>query len=301
MIPTKAVIPVAGFGTRFLPQTKAMPKEMLPIVDKPTVQIIVEEFVKSGVKDIVLVTGWHKRSIEDHFDSHPELEALLTESGKLKMLSEIKKITSLANFIFVRQKGPRGNATPILNALSAIGDGESYFVSWGDDILISDPPAPMQLADIHKKYGGIVLGSMKKVAPEDGEKYGFAVGREVEPGVIEVSEIVEKPGYGKAPSEYATLAGFLFTSKINPYLEKAVSEVKGREPNYIDALSALLKDGKEKVYAVSFKKAKYYDTGSKLGYLKAVVEFGLNHPEVGDSFADYLREIKQSTSLEKNN
>lgn len=285
---TKAIIPVAGFGTRFLPQTKAMPKEMLPIVDKPTVQIIVEQFVKSGIKDIVLVTGWHKRAIEDHFDTHPELEALLEETGKEKMLKEIRSITTLANFIFVRQKGPRGNATPISNALSVIGENEPYLVSWGDDILISNPPMAKQLIDAYEKYDGIILGSMKMTSPEDGKKYGFAVGPEVDEGVIEVKEIIEKPGEGKAPSTFATLAGFLFTPEINPYLRRAVSEIKNREPNYIDALTELIKDKKKKVYALQFKDARYFDTGSKLGYLKAVVEFGLTHPEVGDEFKKYL-------------
>lgn len=286
----KAIIPVAGFGTRFLPQTKAMPKEMLPIVDKPTVQIIVEQFVASNIKDIVLVTGWHKRAIEDHFDTHPELEALLTETGKDKMLSEVKSITNLANFIFVRQKGPRGNATPILNALAVISPDEPYLVSWGDDILISDPPAPKQLMDAYKKYKGIILGSMKMTDPMDGKKYGFAVGKEVDLGVIEVSEIIEKPGEGKAPSTYATLAGFLFTPEINPYLAEVVGEVKGREPNYIDALTKLIKDKKQKVYAMQFKNAKYFDTGSKIGYLKAVVEFALKHPELSSEFKEFIKQ-----------
>lgn len=289
---TKAIIPVAGFGTRFLPQTKAMPKEMLPIVDKPTVQLIVEQFVKSGIQDIVLVTGWHKRAIEDHFDTHPELEALLRETGKEKLLTEIQSITRLANFIFVRQKGPRGNATPISNALSVIGDDEPYLVSWGDDILISDPPMARQLVEAYQKHDGIVLGSMKMTSPEDGKKYGFAVGPEVEEGLIEVTEIIEKPGEGKAPSTYATLAGFLFTPEINPYLRQVVAEVKGREPNYIDAISRLIHDKRKKVYALQFKDATYYDTGSKLGYLKAVVEFGLLHPEVGAEFKEYLASKK---------
>jgi UTP--glucose-1-phosphate uridylyltransferase len=290
---TKAIIPVAGFGTRFLPQTKAMPKEMLPIVDKPTVQIIVEQFVKAGIKDIILVTGWHKRAIEDHFDTHPELEALLQETGKTKMLEELRSITNLANFIFIRQKGPRGNATPITNALSAIGDTEPYLVSWGDDILISETPMATQLIEAHEKYGGIILGSMKMDKPEDGKKYGFATGKEVEPGVLEVENIIEKPGEGKAPSTYATLAGFLFTPEINPYLKDVVNDIVGREPNYIDALSRLIADKKQKVYAIQFSDAKYYDTGSKLGYLKAVVEFALTHPELKDEFRSYLKEISQ--------
>lgn len=290
---TKAIIPVAGFGTRFLPQTKAMPKEMLPIVDKPTVQIIVEQFVAAGIKDIVLVTGWHKRAIEDHFDTHPELEALLQETGKTKMLDEIRAITSLANFIFVRQKGPRGNATPISNALSVVNDDEAYIVSWGDDIIISNPPMAKQLIEAHEKYGGIILGSIKTENPEDGKKYGFAKGKEIADGIIEVEEIVEKPGEGKAPSTYATVAGFLFTPEINPYMRQVVQEIKGREPNYIDALTRLIRDKKQKVYAMQFRDARYYDTGSKLGYLKAVIEFALEHPELKSEFSSYL---KQKTS-----
>jgi UTP--glucose-1-phosphate uridylyltransferase len=283
----KAVIPVAGFGTRFLPQTKAMPKEMLPIVDKPIIQIIVEELVKSGIKDIILVTGWHKRAIEDHFDTHPELEAQLEESGKLELLEEIKRITSLANFIFVRQKGPYGNATPILNSLTAI-DEEPFIVCWGDEFILSDPPMATQLIEAHKKYGGIILGAIRTDNPKDGKRFGFAKGEEIN-GVIKVQDLIEKPGVGKAPSKLATVAGFLFTPEIKKHLKYVVENISDREPNYIDAIQVMMKEDKTPVYAIEFKNSRFYDTGSKLGYLKAVVDFALTHKEIKKDFKKFLK------------
>jgi UTP--glucose-1-phosphate uridylyltransferase len=288
---TKAVVPVAGFGTRFLPQTKAMPKEMLPIVDKPIIQILVEELVKSSIKDIILVTGWHKRAIEDHFDSHPELEALLKETGKRKYLREIRRITALANFIFVRQKGPLGNATPVANSLSIIGK-EPFIVCWGDEFIISDPPMATQLVNAHKKYNGIILGAIKTENPEDGKRFGFAKGKKVADGVIEIEEIVEKPGVGKAPSNLATVAGFLYTPDIGPYFKRVVEKIRSREPHYIDVLNLYMAEKRKKVYAMEFKNSTYYDTGSKIGYLKAVVEFGLKHPDINGEFRQFLQNLK---------
>jgi UTP--glucose-1-phosphate uridylyltransferase len=290
---TKAVIPVAGYGTRFLPQTKAMPKEMLPVVDKPIIQIIVEELTKSGITDVILVTGWHKRAIEDHFDSHPELEAQLEEAGKMELLEEIKRVSSLANFIYVRQKGPYGNATPILNSMMATGE-EPFIVCWGDEFILSDPPMAKQLIDAYEKYDGIILGAISTDKPEDQKRFGFAKGKVVDEGVIEVEEIIEKPGIGKAPSNLATVAGFLFTPAIKEYLQDAVNRVEGREPHYIDALTELIRSGKEKVYAMEFKNSKYFDTGSKIGYLKASVDFGLMHEEVKDEFRDYLKSVVEA-------
>ncbi|MBI1864008.1 UTP--glucose-1-phosphate uridylyltransferase [Candidatus Woesebacteria bacterium] len=284
----KAVIPVAGFGTRFLPQTKAMPKEMLPIVDKPIIQIIVEELVKSKIKDIILVTGWHKRAIEDHFDTHPELEAQLEVNGKHDLLEEIRRITSLANFIYVRQKGPYGNATPILNSMQ-VTDDDPFIVCWGDEFILSDPPMATQLINAHQKYGGMILGAIRTENPNDRKRFGFATGKKVEEGIIEVKEIIEKPGVGRAPSNLATVAGFLFTKDIKPHLEKAVKEINDREPNYIDALRSVIKGGKTDVFALEFKNSKYYDTGSKLGYLEAVVDFGLQHKEIKNEFEKFLK------------
>jgi UTP--glucose-1-phosphate uridylyltransferase len=291
---TKAVIPAAGFGTRFLPQTKAMPKVMLPIVDKPIIQIVVEELVDAGITDIIIVTGWHKRAIEDHFDSHPELESLLEKSGKNETLAEVKKINNLANFVYVRQKGPMGNATPLLSG-SKLTNNEPFLVFWGDDFIVATPSRAKQLIKAYEKHKGVILGAIKTNNEEDTKKYGFAKGKEIGDGVIEVSEIVEKPGPGKAPSNLATVSGFLFTPEIVPYFERVVNNVVGREPNYIDAISEYMKDKKGKFYAVELKNAKYYDTGSKLGYLEAVVDFALRHKGVGREFREYLKRIVSVT------
>ena len=176
---TKAVIPVAGLGTRWLPWTIANPKEMLPVGDKPIIQIVVEELVDAGIKDIVLVTGPHKRAVEDHFDKHPELENLLEESGKLDLLEKVRSISNLANFIHIRQKGPIGNAVPIMNALSVINN-EPVLVFWGDDFIVAKPSRATQLINAYKKYGGVILGGIKTDDPEDTKKYGFAKGEEIE-------------------------------------------------------------------------------------------------------------------------
>jgi len=290
---TKAIIPAAGLGTRFLPATKAMPKEMLPIVDKPIIQIVVEELVEAGIKDIIVVTGWHKRAIEDHFDSHPELEALLGENGKLKILKEVKRVNSLANFVYLRQKGPMGNATPIYNASSLV-QNEPFLVFWGDDFIVAQPSRARQLIEAYKKHGGVVLGTIRTDNEEDTKKYGFAKGKKVSSGVIEVEEIIEKPGPGKAPSNLATVSGFLFTPEIIPYLERVVNGVQDREPNYIDAITLMIQEKAEKVYAVELKNAKYYDTGSKAGYLRAVVDFGLTHADTKREFKEYLKEITKN-------
>ncbi len=289
---TKAIIPVAGYGTRFLPQTKAMPKEMLPIVDKPIIQIVVEELVDAGITDIILVTGWHKRAIEDHFDTHPELEALLERTGKKEMLEEIQRINSLANFIYVRQKGPLGNATPLYNAIN-VTNNEPFLVCWGDDFVVAKPSRAKQLIKAYEKYNSIVLGAIRTDKEEDTKKYGFAKGKEVEEGIIKVEEIVEKPGSKEyAPSNLATVSGFLLTADIFPYLEKVVNGITDREPNYIDAITMLMKEEGKAVYAVELENAKYYDTGSKLGYLQAVVEFGLKHKETGKEFQNYLKNFR---------
>ncbi|CAN5333955.1 UTP--glucose-1-phosphate uridylyltransferase GalU [soil metagenome] len=288
---TKAVIPAAGFGTRFLPQTKAMPKEMLPIVDKPVIQIVVEELVDAGIKDIIIVTGWHKRSIEDHFDTHPELEALLEKSGKTKLLEEVKHVTNLANFIYVRQKGPVGNATPIANCAHLLND-EPFIVCWGDNFFDAHPSSIKQMLDVYEKYGSSVLACIKTDDPEDTKKYGFAKGLQIEDGLIDVNEIVEKPGPDKVPSNLATISG-LYTGDTLPYFQRAVDEVEGREPNYIDALTMYLNEKAGKVYAAEIKNGKYFDTGSKIGYLETIVNFGLKHPETKDEFKKYLETLNK--------
>ena len=199
----KAVIPAAGYGTRFLPATKAQPKEMLPVVDKPIIQYVVEDAVAAGIEDIIIVTGWHKRSIEDHFDYPFELEKRLEASGKHEELEEIRRIANLANFHFVRQKGPLGSGTAIWNARSIVGD-EPFLVLWGDEFMDATPTRSQQLVKAFAESdASAMLASVTKRGREDYERYGYASGKETRPGLLEISEIVEKPGAGKIDSDYA--------------------------------------------------------------------------------------------------
>lgn len=288
---TKAVIPAAGFGTRFLPQTKAMPKEMLPIVDKPVIQYVVEELVEAGIKDIIMVTGYHKRTIEDHFDA-PSVDLLenlrLGGEAKKPMLESIKKISELANFIYVRQKGPYGNGTPLLNVRHLIGD-EPFIYTWSDDFISAEPSRFKQLIEVYKKYGCSCLGSIRARTNDDYGRYGFSGGEEIEPGIMDISQIVEKPGKDKAPSDLANVSGFIFTPEIFQYLDQVAERLKpGEELWYNDAIKLMLKD-KKKVLAVEIKGGKFYDTGNKMEYLKTVVEFALKHPEIKTEFKQYLR------------
>ena len=284
----KAVIPAAGFGTRFLPQTKAMPKEMLPIVDKPIVQYIVEELVDAGIEDIIIVTGSHKRTIEDHFD-RPSMELVenLRMGGekKAKFLEEAERIASMANFIYVRQKGPYGNGTPLMNVRSIIGD-EPFLYTWSDDFIKSEPVSRFrQMIDVYDKYGCSVLASVKAKSDEDYDRYGFAGGEEIEPGLIDAKVIVEKPGREQAPSDLATVSGFILTPDIFGYLNE------GDELYYNDALKLMLNDGK-RVLAYEIKDGKYYDTGNKLEYMKTVVEFALANPSINNEFREFLKTLK---------
>ncbi len=290
---TKAVIPAAGFGTRFLPQTKAMPKEMLPIVDKPVIQYVVEELVEAGIKEIIIVTGYHKRLIEDHFDApNRDLIENLEVAGRKKkpLLEEIKSIAELANFVYVRQKGPYGNGTPLLNVRHLIGN-EPFIYTWSDDFIVAKPSRFRQLINAYKKYGCSCLGSIRATKDEDYDRYGFAGGREIEPGVMEAETIVEKPGKDKAPSDLANVSGFLFTPDIFKFIDEALGSLKeGEELYYNRALELMLKAGK-RILAVEIKNGKYYDTGSKLEYLKTVVEFALKHKDLNGDFRQYLASL----------
>lgn len=291
----KAVIPAAGFGTRFLPQTKAMPKEMLPVVDKPIIQYIVEELVDAGIEDIVIVTGYHKRTIEDHFD-RPSMELIenLRMGGekKLPLLHEIERISDIANFVYVRQKGPYGNGTPLLNVRQIVGD-EPFIYTWSDDFIKAEPKSRFkQLIEVYEEFGWPVLASIKAQKPEDYERYGFAGGQKLRDGLIDVESIIEKPGKDKAPSDLANVSGFIFTPDIFNYLDQALANLKeGEELYYNDALKLMLSD-KKHVLAAEIKNGKYYDTGNKLEYMKTVVEFALEHPELKDKFRSYLKSLK---------
>lgn len=291
---TKAVIPAAGFGTRFLPQTKAMPKEMLPIVDKPVIQYVVEELVDAGITDIIMVTGYHKRSIEDHFDS-PSLELIenlkMGGAKKKHFLDEVHEIANLANFYYVRQKGPYGNGTPLLNVRELIGD-EPFIYTWSDDFIAAKPSRFKQLIKVYEKYGCSALASIRLKRDEDYDRYGISGGKEIEKGIIDVDRIVEKPGKKNAPSDLANVSGFLFTPDIFDYLDEVLQNLPaGEEFYYNDALKLMLRD-KKRVLAVEIKNGRYYDTGNKLEYLKTVIEFALKHPDMNGDFRNYLKGLK---------
>jgi UTP--glucose-1-phosphate uridylyltransferase len=290
----KAVIPAAGFGTRFLPQTKAMPKEMLPVVDKPVIQYVVEEAINAGIEDIIIVTGYHKRTIEDHFDK-PSMELIenLRMGGqkKLPLLEEIEKISEMANFVYIRQKGPYGNGTPLINARQIIGE-EPFLYTWSDDFIKASPKSRFQqLIAVYEEFGCSVLASVRATKDQDYERYGFAGGRVIRDGIIDVQTIIEKPGKRNAPSDLANVSGFIFTPEIFNYLDKAYTNLsEGGELYYNDALKLMLADGK-RVLACEIKNGKYYDTGNKLEYMKTVVEFALEHPDINNEFRAFLKEL----------
>lgn len=281
---TKAVIPVAGFGTRFLPATKAMPKEMLPLVDKPILQYVVEEAVQSGITDIVFVTSYSKRACEDHFDNSPELEQFLKSRKKHNLYEQIRSIPQLANFIYIRQKGPYGNGTPILNAQHLIGN-EPFAVLWGDEIF-DCPTAPRlrQLLDVFNKYESPVLTGYKVTRAET-SRYGVIDGTPVEPGVFKVNNIVEKPGPKKAPSTIASLGAYILTPDIFSALKKT-RRGKDNELWLVDAIFQLKK--RRPIYA-KIVDGTFYDVGSRLGWLKANINYALKQPEIRRELLSYLK------------
>jgi len=287
---TKVIIPAAGLGTRFLPQTKAMPKEMLPVVDKPVIQYVVEEAVSSGIKDIVIITGWHKRAIEDHFDRSLELEKFLKEKGKEKELDEIKRIAELANFIYIRQKGEiYGNAIPVITAETVIGQ-EDFAVLWGDEFIYAEPPRLAQMIEVYQKYKGAVISAVQIESKDSLSRYGIADLEQVEENVFKIKKIIEKPLPSEAPSNLATHGAYI----LPPEIFKIIRNLKpGRDGEIwlVDAINELIKTGYP-VYACEIRNSKYYDTGNKLEYLKTVVDFALRHPDFNDEFKNYLKGLK---------
>lgn len=285
----KAVIPAAGFGTRFLPQTKAMPKEMLPIVDKPVIQYVVEEIVRSGINDIVIVTGANKRAIEDHFDDpSQDLIHNLTTGNKLEMLKQVQCISEMANFIYVRQKGPYGNGTPILVSEPIIRD-EPFAVLWGDEFIESTPPRLQQMTEIYEQYGGVVISGVEIKRKEDLRRYGIADLEKVKGNLYKIKNIVEKPNPDEAPSNIATHGAYILPPQIFSAL-KNVQPGKGGEIWLVDAINLLKSEGVP-VYTVVLDNAIYYDTGNKLDYLKTVVQHAIKHEEFGSEFKDYLKNV----------
>ncbi|WP_302490857.1 UTP--glucose-1-phosphate uridylyltransferase GalU [uncultured Dialister sp.] len=283
----KAVIPAAGFGTRFLPETKAMPKEMLPIVDKPTIQYIVEEIKASGIEQILIISGHAKRAIEDHFDSSPELEQHLYESGKMDLLREVRKVASV-KIHYTRQQYMRGLGDAILCAKDFI-DGEPFGVILGDDVVYNanGEPALRQLMDQYEKTGGTVIGC-QVVRPEMVSSYGIVDGKPTDdPNLLKVKDMIEKPSMEEAPSRFAALGRYVITPEVFEVLEQT-KPGKGGEIQLTDALRVMARNGS--VYAYNFT-GKRYDTGNKLGYLKATVEFALRRPDLGPQFREYLKKL----------
>ncbi len=283
----KVVIPAAGFGTRFLPQTKAMPKEMLPIVDKPVIQYVVEEAIASGIKDVIIVTGSLKRAIEDHFDvPNADLIKNLEAGGKTELIKSISKISELANFIYIRQKGTYGNGTPVLSAEPVI-DNEPFAVMWGDEFIYSQPPRLSQMIAVYDKYGGAVISAVRIKDKEHLSRYGIAKVEKVKGNVFRIQKIVEKPDPKDAPSDLATHGAYILPPEIFEILRNQTPGKRG-EIYLPEAIDELIRTGYP-VFACEIENGKYYDTGNKLEYLKTVVELGLEHPDINGEFRKFLK------------
>lgn len=286
----KAIIPAAGFGTRFLPQTKAIPKEMLPIVDKPVIQYVVEEAVAAGIEDIVIVTGAQKRAIEDHFDV-PSADLLknLEAGGKTELIEQTRKIADMANFVYIRQKGMYGNGTPVLCAEPVI-EKEMFAVVWGDEFIYSTPPRLSQMMKVYEKYEGAVISAVRIPNKEDLKRYGIADIEPVEGNVYKIKNIVEKPQPDKAPSNLATHGAYILPPEIFDILRRQKPGTGG-EIYLPEAIAELIRTGYP-VYACEIENGKYYDTGNKLEYMKTSVALALQHPDIGEDFRNFLKTLK---------
>ena len=278
----KAIIPAAGLGTRFLPATKAQPKEMLPIVDKPTIQYIIEEAVASGIEEILIITGRNKKCIEDHFDKSVELELELEKSGKEELLELVRDISDMVDIHYIRQKEPKGLGNAIYCAKTFVGN-EPFAVMLGDDLVDSEVPCLKQLIDCYSEYQTNILG-VQKVKKEDVSKYGIVDWIFIEDRVYKVKDLVEKPVVEEAPSDIAILGRYIITPQIFDIL-KNTTPGKGGEIQLTDALKKLREE--EAIYAYNFE-GQRYDVGDKLGFLQANIEFALKKPELRDDFIKYL-------------
>lgn len=291
--PTKAIIAAAGFGTRFLPQTKAMPKEMMPIIDKPIIQYVVEELVDAGIKDIIIVGSSNKRSIEDHFDvPSEELLANLRAGGEKKkpFIDEVEAVSNLANFIYIRQKGPYGNATPLACAAHLISEDESFIYAFADDFIMASPSRFKQMIAAGEKYDGGVFSCKSVVSDAEYDRYGIVAGEKVSDGVVKMSRVIEKPGKENAPSKLATVSSYLLSGTFFGYLERAKSQYGGDgEFTLQPIVQEMIDDGRD-FYACEIQNGTYYDTGDKLEYLKTVIDFGLSDKKLGDQLRQHLTE-----------
>ena len=283
----KAVIAAAGFGTRFLPYTKATPKEMLPIIDTPIIQVVVEGVVAAGITDVIIVTGQGKRAIEDHFDRALGLEQELIDKGKTAQATEIRRIAELANIVYVRQKGePKGNARPILNAAHLI-DNEPFFYFFADDFFTGSVSCAAQMLESYNKTGK-TIAALREVSLEDSSKYGMVeLGEKVDDKTYRIKSLIEKPGPDKTPSNYAVVCGYLLTPDIIPLLaqEKVASDGEIRVPDSVNDLAQT-----DEVYGC-FIEGDYHDTGSPELYLETIVDIALKDPELGPRFKKYLQKL----------
>jgi UTP--glucose-1-phosphate uridylyltransferase len=282
----KAIFPAAGFGTRFLPATKAQPKEMLPVVDKPVIQYLVEEAVAAGIEEIIIVTGRGKRAIEDHFDHSFELKQNLVEKGKESLLKEVLEIENLAKFIYVRQPEPLGDGHAILQAREVMGN-EPFAVLFGDDIVDSDTPAIKQLIDVYEKTGKCVIG-LEKIAKEDSDKYGMVAPKSQDGRTIEIESLVEKPAPADAPSDLGIIGKYVCTPNIFDELAAAESATKDGEIRLIDGFRSLIK--KEPIYGYEIKGDRY-DCGTKLGLIKATINWALKRDDIGPELMEHLKKM----------
>lgn len=290
--PTKAIIAAAGFGTRFLPQTKAMPKEMIPLIDKPIIQYVVEELVEAGIKDIIIVGSSNKRAIEDHFDvPNEDLLANLRSGGPKKQhyIDELERLSNMANFIYVRQKGPYGNATPLMSAAHLISKDEPFIYTWADDFIVASPSRFQQMIEVYNKHDGAVLSCKKVLADKEYERYGIAAGEMIEDGLIKMSRIVEKPGKENAPSDLASVSSYILNGDFFDYLEDAHQAFNGEGEFTFQPIMQRMIDEGHAYYAYEVKDGAYYDTGDKLEYLKTVIDFGLAHEELGPDLERFIR------------
>lgn len=307
----KAVIPAAGLGTRFLPVTKSMPKEMLPIIDKPVIQYVVEEAINSGIEDIIIVTGREKRAIEDYFDDSPELESYLSKKGKDDLLKLVQDVSSLVDIHYVRQKEPLGLGDAILRAEKHIGNNP-FAVLLGDDIIVHEKPCIAQLIENFEKHGRSTI-AVEEVSYEMLSSYGIISGRPVEDSLYVLEDIVEKPAPEDAPSNIGAIGRYVFTPEIFNYIKKAPAGVGG-EIQLTDGIRLL--NNVQSVYAYEFK-GKRYDTGDKAGYVKAIIDFALRNPFMKEEISEYIVQVtredvsgffgsfnvseKQSVAVEKMN
>lgn len=281
----KAIIPAAGLGTRFLPATKSQPKEMLPIVDKPTLQYIIEEAIESGIEEILIITGRNKKSIEDHFDKSVELELELEQKGKIEMLEMVRDISNMVNIHYIRQKEPKGLGHAIHCAKSFIGN-EPFAVLLGDDIVDAKTPCLKQLINTYDEYKTTILG-VQEVAKEDTDKYGILDVKHIEDRVYKVKDMVEKPSVESAPSNIAILGRYIINPSIFDILENQAPG-KGGEIQLTDALKTL--STQEAIYAYNFE-GRRYDVGDKFGFLEATIDFALKRDELRDDLLNYMKEV----------